>query len=110
MTVEGIAEVKGQSNSPVYGLELKLIGYGEKDKRLGEQHLKIAPYKLTPNIPVPFHLSVPLRGDEVDFGLWVYYWFYPTYGGAGPKTSRISYITDTWYWTYRDICPKDEER
>ncbi len=107
MTIDGIVEVKSQSNSPVYGLQLKLVGFDVKDKKESEQLLKIAPYKIFTDMPVPFHLSVPLKGDEADFGLWVYYWFYPAYGGAGKKASRISYITDTWYWTFRDICPKD---
>jgi hypothetical protein len=107
MTIDGIAEVKGQSNSPVYGLQLKVIGYNAKDKKVSEQLLKIAPYKLFSDMPNPFHISLPLKGEEVDFGLYVFYWFYPAYGGARPETSRISYIHDTWYWTFRDICPKD---
>jgi hypothetical protein len=106
MTIDGIVEVKSQSNSPVYDLQLKLIGFDAKDKEAGEQLLKIAPYKIFTTSPVPFRISIPLKGDEADFGFWVYYWYYPAYGGS-KKVSRISYITDTWYWTFRDICPKD---
>jgi hypothetical protein len=107
MTIDGIAEVKGQSNSPVYGLQLKLIGYNAKEKKISEQLVKIAPYKLFSDMPNPFRISLPLKREEVDFGLYVFYWFYPVYGGDRPRASRISYIYDTWYFTFRDICPKD---
>jgi len=107
MTIDGIVAVKSQSNSPVYDLQLKFIGFNAKDKAISEELLKIAPYKIDTDMPVPFRISVPLKGEEADFGLSVFYWFYPAYGGAGNKVSRISYIYDTWYWTFRDICPKD---
>jgi len=107
MTIDGIAEVKGSSNSPVYDLQFKLIGYNAKGKAVSQEPLKIAPYKLFSDMPNPFHITIPLKGDEVDFGLYVFYWFYPAYGGARPEISRISYIYDTWYWTFRDICPQD---
>ena len=105
--IEGLVEVKGQSNTPVYGLELKLIGFDAQGNPISEESLQVSRYKLEQSMSFPFHISLPLKGGEADFGLRVYYRYIPAYGGAGPNVSRIAYSMDFWEWTFRELCPKD---
>jgi hypothetical protein len=62
---------------------------------------------LEPSTAFRFHLSLPLKGGEADFGLWVYYRFIPAYGGAGPMVSRIAHGMEFYNWTFRELCPAE---
>jgi len=104
--IEGMVEVKGQSNSPVYNLQLKLIAFNEKGRPMRGE-LIAAPHKLLPSMSYRFHLSLPLKGRETDFGLRVYYRYIPAEGGAEPTASRIQYSMDFYDWTFREICSQE---
>ncbi|MDH7500733.1 MAG: hypothetical protein QHH30_10180, partial [candidate division NC10 bacterium] len=101
--IEGMVEVKGQSNSPVYDLQLKLIAFDEKGRPIGEE-VALAPHKLLPNMSFRFHLPFPRKGEEAEVGLRVYYRYLSAEGGGGPRASRISYSMDFYDWTFGGLC------
>lgn len=107
MGLEGLVEVKGQSDSPVYDLSMGLIGFDAEGKAIGEEAISIERYKLDQGVPLRFEVSLPLKGGETEFGLRVYYRYIPIYGGAGPKASRIAYSMEFYNWTFRDICSSE---
>lgn len=107
MGIEGLVEVKGQSESAVYGLQLRLIGFDRAGEAISQKPLMIGRYKLQESMPYHFTISLPLQGGETEFGLWVYYRYIPSWPGGGKKVSRISYSSETYSWTFRDICPKE---
>ena len=107
MKIEGVVEVKSETGTPVYHLQLSLIGFDQKGKEIGQKPLEEGKVILRDSESLPFSISLPLQGGEVQFGLWVFYRFNPVYGGSGKRASLISYLEETWYWTFQDICPQD---
>jgi hypothetical protein len=107
--IDGLVEVKGESNTSVYALQLKLIGFDAKGKAISEQSGRVPVYKMDQDMPYRFHITLPMQGSEVDFGLRVYYRYIPVYGG-GMKVSRISYGWEFYDWTFRELCPQEERR
>jgi hypothetical protein len=105
LAIEGMIEVKGQSNSPVYGLRLTLVGLDQEGRAITETAV-IAPPKLLQGGSFRFRLTLPYRGKESDFGLRVFYRYLAAEGG-GMKVSRIAYTMDFYDWTFREICPPE---
>lgn len=105
LKIDGLIEVKGQSNSPIYGLRLALVGLDEKGKALREATVT-APPKLLQGTSFLFRLTLPYQGKESDFGLRVFYRYLAAEGG-GTKVSRIAYSMDFYDWTFREICPSE---
>jgi len=108
--IDGLVEVKGQSNTSVYGLRFELIGFDAKGKAISKQSGRVPVYKMDQNMPYRFHITLPLQGSEVDFGLRVYYRYIPVYGRGGMKASRISYGFEFYDWTFRELCAQEWPR